>query len=309
MHLLGLACGSPGGNSEILLKAAMMGAESDALSVELVRVNDLVIPGGRPGTLPPSVRDDRPWIIEKLLVCDALIIAAPVYTRSPPGTLKLLMDRAFGPQVDTASALRVRTGQRNDDPRYQTTVIDDRLLKPRVGALLSVGGATSADWVTFGLPLLHQATFSTHIAIVDQFQVLGFGMPGSVLFDPAQIARAEALGRNVAAEVGRAFDDAIYHGAPGICPICHCDLIVPHAVDFECATCAARGKLIQDADGTHLDVSVEGRAASILTLAGKDHHQAEIDRVSASHMQRRAELPPLRARFDAVDRLSTPPGS
>jgi multimeric flavodoxin WrbA len=145
MHLLGLACGSPGGNSEILLKAAMMGAESDALSVELVRVNDLVIPGGRPGTLPPSVRDDRPWIIEKLLVCDALIIAAPVYTRSPPGTLKLLMDRAFGPQVDTASALRVRTGQRNDDPRYQTTVIDDRLLKPRVGALLSVGGATSAD--------------------------------------------------------------------------------------------------------------------------------------------------------------------
>lgn len=309
MRLLGLACGSAGGNCELLLKAAMMAAEADGLSGEMVRVADLALPAGRPGTLPAGIADDRPWIVEKLIACDALIIAAPIYTRAPPGTLKLMIDRAFGPRVDVASVMRVRAGQQGDDPRYKDTVVDERLLKPRVGGLLSLGGATSRDWVTFGLPMLHMATFSMHIAIVDQVQLLGSAMPGTVLFDDAAMARAEALGRNVAAEIGKPFDAAGYHGEAGVCPICHCDLIVPHADFAECATCAARGRIAIEGGQPRLIVSDEGRRRSILTIAGKQHHQDEIDAVSGTVIPRLKDVPPLRARYDAYDRLSPPPSS
>ncbi len=308
MKLLGLACGSTGGNSEILLKAALMAAEEAGLEVEMVRVADLALPAGRPGTVPPDVPDDRPWMVEKLIACDALLVAVPVYTRSPPGTLKVLLDRAFGPRVDVASVLRVRAGQQGNDPRYKDTVIDERLLKPRVAGLLSLGGATSTDWVTFGLPLLHMTTFSMHIAVVDQVQLLGSAMPGTVLFDAAAIQRAQQMGRNVAAEIGKPFDAALYHGPEGVCPICHCDLIVPLAASAaECATCAARGELRYDGGQPRLIVTDEGRARSILTLAGKHHHQDEIDAVSATVLPRMKEVPPLRAPYDGYDRLASPP--
>lgn len=308
MQLLGLACGSTGGNSEILLKSALMAAEAAGVSVEMVRVGELALPAGRPGTLPADISDDRPWIVEKLIACDALIIAAPVYTRSPSAALKLLIDRAFGPRVDVAAVLRAQAGKQNGDPRHAHTIIDQRLLKPRVGGFLCVGGATSADWTTFGLPLMHMATFSMHIVIVDQVQVLGSAMPGTVLFDDNAIARSAQLGRNIVAEIGKCFDDATYHGVPGICPVCHCDPIVPHADgSAECATCAAQGVLSFIDGAARLIVTADGRSRSILTLAGKFHHQDEIDAVGAVTLPRLSEVPPLRASWDAWDRVVTPP--
>lgn len=307
MRVIGLACGSAGGNSEILLKSALLAAEATGLSVEMIRVGALALPAGRPGTLPPGVRDDRPWLVETLIDSDAVIIAAPVYTRSPPAALKLLIDRALGPRVDVAAVLRARNGKQNGDPRHAHTIVDERVLKPRVGGFLSLGGATSADWTTFGLPLMHMATFSMQIAIVDQVQILGSALPGTILFDEPAIARAADLGRNVAAEIGKPFDAAIYHGPPGICPVCHCDLIVPHADAAECATCAARGVLTIVGGEPRLMVTDSGRARSILTLAGKFRHQDEIDAVGEMAMPRMGEVPALRARLDAWDRFVAPP--
>ncbi len=303
-RVLGLSAGSTGGNSELLLKVALKAAEDAGLAVEMVRVGDLQLPGGRPGTLPPGTPDDRPWLTEKLIACDALIISAPVYTRSPSAVLKLLADRAFGPRIDVAAVTRAKVGKQNGDPRHAHTIVDERVLKPRVGGLISVAGATSQDWATFGIPLMHQATFSLQIAIVDQIDVLGAPMPGTVLFDTAAVERAAQLGRNIASEAGKSYEDAVYHGAPGVCPVCHCDLIIPHGGDEdECATCAARGTL----EGGRLVVTEEGRARSILSLEGKFHHQDEIDRVGGALLPRMKDVPPLRAPWDAYEPLVTPP--
>lgn len=308
MTVLALNCGSPGGNSELLLKAALIAAEAAGQATQLIQVGPLALPAGRPGTLPPTVRDDRPWLVEQLISCDALIIASSVLSRSPSATLKLLVDRAFGPRVDVAAVIRAREGKQNGDPRHATTIVDERVLKPRVAGFISVGGATSDDWLTFGLPLMHMATFSMHIAVVDQFQVLGAAMPGTVLFDSEAMARAEALGRHVTGEIGKTFDEAVYHGAPGVCPVCHCDIIIPHPGEAECATCAARGVLTHEAGVPRLHVDAAGRSRSILTLEQKFHHQDEIDAVGARLMPRLGEVPALRARFDAFDRSIAPQG-
>ena len=301
--VLGLSAGSTDGNSELLLKVALKAAEDAVLNVEMIRVGDLHLPGGRPGTLPPGTPDDRPWLTEKLIACDALIISAPVYTRSPSAVLKLLADRAFGPRIDVAAVTRAKIGKQNGDPRHEHTIVDDRVLKPRVGALISVAGATSPDWATFGIPLIHQATFSMQIAVVDQIEILGAPMPGTVLFDTAAVERAALLGRNVAREAGKSFDEAVYRGAPGVCPICHCNLIIPHVdEDAECATCAARGTL----EGGKLIVSDKGRKRSIISLEGKFHHQDEIDQVGGALMPRMKDVPPLRAVWDAYDPLVKP---
>ena len=50
MKMLGLTCGSKKGNSEILIKSALMGAEELGMEVELLRMSDLDI---RPCTPAP----------------------------------------------------------------------------------------------------------------------------------------------------------------------------------------------------------------------------------------------------------------
>ena len=63
---------------------------------------------------------------------------------------------------------------------------------------------------------------------------------------PAAIDRAAVLGRNVASQLGVAFDEARYLGPPGLCPMCHLDVVTLRGADVECATCGARGQLGPD---------------------------------------------------------------
>ena len=51
-------------------------------------------------------------------------------------------------------------------------------------------------------------TFSMHIAVVDQVVFGGAGTPRSILLDDAALDRAARLGANVAAQLGRPFDEA-----------------------------------------------------------------------------------------------------
>ena len=64
-----------------------------------------------------------------------------------------------------------------------------------------------------------------------------------MLLTRAAIDRAAALGRNVASQLGNSFEAARYLGPPGLCPMCHLDVIVLRGAEVECATCGARGLL------------------------------------------------------------------
>jgi Zn-finger nucleic acid-binding protein len=151
------------------------------------------------------------------------------------------------------------------------------------------------------LPIMHTTTFSMQIAVVDQVQFEGAGTPRSIVLDTAAINRAAQLGRHVASQLGVPFDEARYMGPPGLCPMCHLDVVVLRATDVECATCGARGRLAPDATVTWTDLS-----ASVISMDEKRSHAAEIQETASRHAGLRAQIDDRAREFDAYDPVVRP---
>jgi multimeric flavodoxin WrbA/Zn-finger nucleic acid-binding protein len=290
--MLGLGCGQPHGSAEILLKAALRAAEGQGAEVELVRLDELRLPSGVAEAAEP---DDGWWLWERLVECDGMIVSTPIISRTVAARLKLFIDRLLGPNADAAIidgllALR-RQGQEPAVPFR----VDERVLKPRVAGFLAVGGS---------LTIMHTATFSMHIAVVDQVQFEGAGTPRSVVLDTTALDRAAALGRNVASQLGVPFDQARYLGPPGLCPMCHLDVVVLRGTDVECATCGARGQLTPDHQVTWTDLT-----SSVISMDEKRAHAAEIQDTAARHHRLRDQIDERTRTFEAYDPTVRPEGA
>jgi multimeric flavodoxin WrbA len=297
--LLGLSCGNATGSAEILLKAALMAAEDAGATVELVRLDELRIPSGPDAPEP----DDAWWLWEKLVEADALIVSTPIISRTVTGRLKLLGDRLLGPNADAAIVAElVRIKQAGGEPAVAFRV-DERVLKPRVAGFIAVGGSLTSQWKTLTLPVLHTLTFSMQIAVADQVQFEGAGTPRSIVLDDAALERAAQLGRNVAQQIGRAFEDVEYRGAEGVCPMCHLDVVVLRGRAVECATCGARGELAPDGS---VRFSADGLKSSVISLHEKREHFFEIQETAARHAERRDEIEERATAYDVYDRSVRP---
>ncbi len=295
--LLGLCCGSAGSSSEICLKEALRAAEDAGLEVEMVRLDDLHLPMGPDAKEP----DDAWWYWERLMECDALIVSAPIYSRTVPARLKLLADRLLGPNADAAIVQRLIAMRDAGEEPSVWFRLDERVLKPRVGGFIAVGGALTPQWKTLALPVMHTLTFSMQIAVVDQFVIEGAGTPRSVVLDPDATARASQLGSAVAAQAGRPFDEAEYVGPAGLCPLCHLDLMVLHGRDVECGTCGARGHLADDFSVEWTDLS-----CSVISLSEKTEHYQEILDTGARQNKERDRINELADAYNTYDRLVRP---
>jgi multimeric flavodoxin WrbA len=292
-RILGLGCGQPDGSAEILLKAALRAAEDEGADVELVRLDELRLPSGAAEAAEP---DDAWWLWEHLVECDGLVVSTPIISRTVAARLKLLGDRLLGPNADAAiiaGLLALRSQGREPAVPFR---VDERVLKPRVAGFLAVGGSLTPQWKTLTLPQLHTTTFSMHIAVVDQAQFGGAGTPRSIVLDPAALDRSAQLGRHVASQLGVAFDDARYLGPPGLCPLCHLDVIALHGTDVECATCGARGHLTPDLAVTWTDLTT-----SVISMAEKRSHALEIQQTAARHAPLRSDIDDLAREWDAYD--------
>lgn len=302
--LLGLGCGQPDGSAELLLKAALMAAEEVGATVEMVRLDELRIPSGS----DPAEPDDAWWFWDKLVAADALIVSTPIISRTMAARLKLLGDRLLGPNADVAfieALLEVRRA--GGDPQVPFRV-DERVLKPRVAGFLAVGGSLTGQWKSLALPLLHTMTFSMHTAVVDQVVFGGAGTPRSIALDPAALERAARLGLNVASQIGRSAEAAEYRGdEPGLCPMCHLDVVVLRGMDVECATCGARGALVVDGDAVRVEFS--DLDSSVISMAEKRAHYAEVRDTAMRHAGLREAIEAGAAPFDGYDRRVAPPAS
>ena len=206
MKILGLSAGRKMGNSEVLLKEAMMAAEQEGAEIGMIRLLDLdlrpctgclacyssLTQGGAGNCV---LKDDLPFLDEQLMECDALILASPVFVLGPHGLIKVLNDR-LGPSHDMGFRLEAKR------IRAAKSVItgegpDERSFKKRVGAFVAVAGAPTPKAAPFALPLMNLFTWPSRIAVVDQMQVLGASLYGSVVLMPDAIERAGRLGRNV----------------------------------------------------------------------------------------------------------------
>jgi multimeric flavodoxin WrbA len=298
-RVLGLGCGQPHGSAEILLKAALRAAEGEGAEVELVRLDELRLPSGAAECAEP---DDAWWLWERLVECDGLVVSTPIISRTVAARLKLFGDRLLGPNADAAIIAGLMALRRQGREPAVPFRVDERVLKPRVAGFLAVGGSLTPQWKTLALPMMHATTFSMHIAVVDQVQFEGAGTPRSVVLDAAAIDRAAVLGRNVARQLGVAFDEARYLGPPGLCPMCHLDVVALRGPDVECATCGTRGQLGPDLQVTWTDLST-----SVISMDEKRAHAAEIQETAERHREVRAEIDERARAFEAYDPAVRPP--
>ncbi len=296
--VLGLGCGQPHGSAEILLKSALRAAEGEGADVQLVRLDELRLPSGAAEGAEP---DDAWWLWERLVECDGLIVSTPIMSRTVAARLKLLGDRLLGPNADAAIIKGLLALRRQGREPAVPFRVDERVLKPRVAGFLAVGGSLTSQWKTLALPMMHATTFSMHIAVVDQVQFEGAGTPRSVVLDAAAINRAALLGRNVASQLGVAFDEARYLGPPGLCPMCHLDVVALRAADVECATCGARGLLTPE-----LKVTWTNLSTSVISMDEKRAHATEIQETAERHQQVRAEIEERARAFEAYDPVVRP---
>jgi multimeric flavodoxin WrbA len=266
--ILGLSAGAADGSAEILLSIALDAARTAGAGVHLVRLVDLRL----------EADDDLWWLWERLVECDGLIVSTPIMNRTVAARLKLLVDRLLGPNADAAIIEHLLALRRAGTEPAVPFRVDERVLRPRVAGFLAVGGSLTPQWKSLALPLLHTVTLSMQFAVVDQAVFGGAGTPRSILLDDAALDRAARLGANVASELGKQFDDATYRGEPGLCPMCHLNVIELTGTAVSCATCGCRGELRPD-----LTVHWTDRTTSVLTMTEKRAHAAEILQTAARH--------------------------
>jgi multimeric flavodoxin WrbA len=314
MKLLGFSCGRKMGNTEVLVKEALMGAEDvGGVEVEFVRLLDMDIRACRfckvclkwtGGPEACIIKDDAAFLYNCIMDCDGLILGAPVYSLDRPGLLKMFEDRMLGPTVDAAGVRELIKGEETGEgtrvgPNFsggQRIHIDRRVLKMRVGALITDGGASTPHWVCFALPLLYTFTFSPQIEIIDHLSVLK-AQPyplGMVVLHDKAIKRARLLGRHVAEAMKKPIEQVKWMGdEPGMCPVCHCNLLLINGKNpVECPVCGISGTLKVDGDKISVNFPQKQREHSRLTLLGKLDHQIEIRNIMAEQAPRASEVPP-----------------
>jgi multimeric flavodoxin WrbA len=210
------------GNTEILLKQALMGAESEGASVEIIRLTDYKIQPCRGCGLclfrenVCQVQDDDVrFIFSKIDECDGMILGAPCYFLELTAVVKQLIDRCW--------------------------ILGHKIGKIRKPATVIVPYATRG-WIPY---VSLQSNILLNIMGLTKINEITICTQGisEVVLDQEAMDLAHEIGREIASAAKNR--DFTYKGDPGICPSCHDWLfrILKDRETVECPTCGVRGKL------------------------------------------------------------------
>lgn len=258
-RVIGLVAGRRNGNSEILVKEALMACEEQGIECILINLFDYnIIPCSgcegctmQMGAIAQGTqkeykgciykdKDDMDKIINTIQTSDGIIIGCPTYDLAPSALYLLYAHRALAYEV----SFRLEIGDLKKNPNL-------------VGGLIAVGGSCH-DWQTMALEVLGASMFTQSIQVVDQMMAIQVGRPGNVLLKDDQLAKAREIGLHVAEGVNTPVEERKWLGDPdaGVCPVCHSSLIYPGdphwdgiEFPFECAVCGCGGDLVKGDDG------------------------------------------------------------
>jgi multimeric flavodoxin WrbA len=209
------------GNTEVLVKEALMEMQRLGAEVDVLRLTDLKIEPCK-GCMACvfkqedcKIQDDWHIFKEKFEESDAIIIGAPTYLLGPAGTVKMLLDRNI---------------------MFQWKASRD--VKP--GAVIGVAGIRG--WEPFTMAVLNVFMFTCGIKVVDQAIFYAQG-PGEILLNDSAMERAKRIGYNVFQAASKPVDERKYLGEAGMCPLCHQNLFSVKDGVLECALCQAKAKL------------------------------------------------------------------
>ncbi|MGQ9641098.1 MAG: flavodoxin family protein [Candidatus Bathycorpusculaceae bacterium] len=209
------------GNTEVLVKEALMEAQRLGAEVDIMRLTDLKIEPCKGCMVcvfkqeECKIADDWQLFKNKLEESDAVIAGAPTYLLGPAGIMKMIIDRNI--------AFQMKTPQN---------------AKP--GAVIGVSGIIG--WEPFTTALLNVFMFTCGVKVVDQAIFYAQG-PGEILLDDSAVERARRLGCNVFQAASKPTNERTFLGEAGMCPVCHQNLFSVRDGVLECALCQVRAKL------------------------------------------------------------------
>ncbi len=300
METLGISCGRKNGNCEILLKEALMGVEETCGSdVQIIRLQELTVkPCMGCGSCIKAIRkevggkciqknDHIPFLFQKLVEADSLILAAPVYDLQVPGLLTMIANRFLG------SGKKIRKAT---------------MKKRKIGAIITVG---ETEWTGLALPTAYLSLLMfgfNNIKLVDQMLENYVAAPGQVVLYPEKIARARKLGRNVGASMKLPIHRVKYMDEiEEACPVCHMNLLQVRGNQVVCAICEIFGDIRSEGDKLKVVFSEEEQAKSRWGPWGEKIHN---ERIMTEHMEfaERAEEVKLKSKpYKAYRCHITPP--
>ncbi len=288
--VLGISFGRKMSNTEVMIKTALMECEKDGNEVKFIRADDLniqdctgciacVVGLLQGGSGKCVIKDDMHIIDEALMECDAVIVGSPTYVLAPTGRFKTVCDR-LGPSHDLAFRTEAKKAG-IERGRTADQLPDERSFKKRIGALITVGGAMTQNWLSFAMPSMYEFTISMGTSVVDKYEYFGAMAHEHVVGNKEVMDRMEVMGKNIAEALKYEDDKELtkWRGNDeGICPVCHCDMLtVLHKENkVECPVCGISGDLTLVDGKIKVNFSEAEKNRSRLFYAGKLEHQVEI---------------------------------
>lgn len=210
------------GNTEVLVKEALMEAQRLGADVSTLRLTDLTIKPCK-GCMACAfkfencrVPDDWSTFRDAIVESDAVVVGAPTYLLGPAGIIKMLTDRNI--------ALQSRRLEHVSKP----------------GAIIGISGVVG--WETFSLPMLNVFMNTCGLKVVDQVMFYAQG-PGEILLNESAMERARKVGSTIFEAAGKPVEETTYVGDEGVCPVCHQNLFSIKDEMLECAVCRVKGRL------------------------------------------------------------------
>lgn len=280
VKVMGVTCGRKNGNSEILLKEALLYCQEAGAEVTMINLRDYKIldcdgctscargmaQGKNLGCIYDD-KDDKKKIMDVLLNQDGVIYSVPTYD---------LM----------ASATYLRFAQRS--LAYETAFLEsigaiER--KHRVAALISVGGSTRS-WQSMALESLQATMFTTDMKVIDMLLATRVPGLGQCLLNDELMARARKVGENIMKAIATPPEERKWLGDEdmGWCPNCHSNALILGEKQWdglhfpiECQVCGAGGTLEKTEDNKwKFVIQEDGLSRDRTTVEGRAKHLEEI---------------------------------
>lgn len=290
--VVGFSFGRKMSNTEVMIKEALLVCEQAGMEIQFVRCDDLnihictgccacvggLMSGRGRGTC--IHKDDEFYVIEEALMsADAVIVGSPTYEFAPTGNFKVVCDR-IGPSHDkTFRGPAIETGIA--EGRDESTYPDARSIKPRVGALITVGGARTENWLSLSLPNMYEFTMPMGIDVIDKYKYFGAMNIEHVLGRPDVMDRMHKLGEHIVEALNAQTEEerTKYRGDDqGVCPVCHESILTvnPDRRKVECPICGIEGDLHVVDGKIEVEFSEAQQKRSRLYDEGKWEHSNEI---------------------------------
>lgn len=241
MKILGICAGRRMGNSEILTKFALKGAEDAGCEVKLMRLQDFqitpctgcevcmskkVINGQDTVCSIPENSDQYSKYVELVMEADAFVVASPCYNLTVAGRLLDALNRQH---------------------RFLSQLKRQCMEKPKYAATIGVAGT---DWSNFLMPILNFTATElcgSQMHLADQMLVEHNPAVSTVILDDAATARAYQLGQNLAEAVKQNQGRHCYLGdAEEVCPICHGSHLQLRGGKLICPTCDISARVTEE---------------------------------------------------------------